>query len=254
MPRPVIILGLGYTTKRLARQLQQSGRPFHTANGHPPNPAGLPHGGVLVHSIPPVEEPDRSSIRQLVRTLEPARILYISSTGVYGAQTNIDETSIAVPDDEKGRARLDDEQWLAATGIPTLILRSAAIYGPGRGIHMRLRNGALTGLPRGAGGVVSRVHVDDLAALLAAGIDSDLTGAWPVADDRPAASAEVIRWYAAKLGLNLPEMPGELSVPQRGRFVDGRKIREVLAVKLEYPSWETGIPASDEETDDLSAD
>ena len=247
MPRPVIILGLGYTTKRLARHLQESGRIFHAATGHPPNPAGLPHGAVLVHSIPPVEEPDRSAIRGCIRTIEPARIVYISSTGVYGPRTNVDETAIAAPDDDKGHARLADEEWLAATGVPTLVLRSAAIYGPGRGIHMRLRTGALTGLPRGAGGVVSRIHVDDLAALLAAGIDSDLTGAWPVADDRPAASSEVIRWYAANQGMNLPEIPEELSIPQRGRFVDGRKIRELLGVKLKYPSWETGIPASEEE-------
>jgi len=249
MPRPVIILGLGYTTKRLARRLQDSGRTVLAATGHPPNPDGLPHGAVLVHSIPPVEEPDRSAIRECIRAIEPARILYISSTGVYGAETNVNETTVTAGDDEKGRARLAEEDWLAATGVPTLILRSAAIYGPGRGIHMRLRTGALTGLPRGAGGIVSRIHVDDLAALLAAGIDSDLTGAWPVADDRPAASSEVIRWYAARLGFSLPEIPGELQVPQRGRFVDGRKIRELLAVKLKYPSWETGIPASEEEAD-----
>jgi nucleoside-diphosphate-sugar epimerase len=247
MPRPVIILGLGYTTKRLARQLQQSGRAVHAAIGHPPNPEGLPHDAVLVHSIPPVEEPDQSAIRECIRAMKPARTLYISSTGVYGPQTNVDETTLAAPDDDKGRARLADEEWLTATGVPTLILRSAAIYGPGRGIHMRLRNGVLTGLPRGAGGIVSRIQVDDLAALLAVGIDSDLTGAWPVADDRPAASSEVIRWYAAKLGISLPVIPGELSIPQRGRFVDGRKIRELLGIKLKYPSWETGIPASEEE-------
>jgi nucleoside-diphosphate-sugar epimerase len=258
MPRPVIILGLGYTTKRLARDLQQSGRIVHAAIGHPPSPEGLPHGAVLIHSIPPVEEPDRSAIRECIRAMGPTRVLYISSTGVYGPQTNVDETTIASPDDDKGRARLADEEWLIstgmATGIPALILRSAAIYGPGRGIHMRLRNGGLTGLPRGAGGVVSRIHVDDLAALLAAGIDSDLTGAWPVADDRPAASSEVIGWYATKLGISLPEIPGELSIPQRGRFVDGRKIRELLSVKLKYPSWETGIPASQKEEDEEEAD
>jgi nucleoside-diphosphate-sugar epimerase len=254
MPRPVIILGLGYTTKCLLRRLQQGRRTVHTATGRPPNPEGAPHNAVLVHSIPPVAEPDRSAIRHFIRTVEPARILYISSTGVYGAQTNVDETTIAAPDDEKGRDRLAEEEWLTETGIPTLIVRSAAIYGPGRGIHMRLRSGALTGIPRGAGGVVSRIHVEDLAALLAAGIDSDLTGAWPVADDRPAASAEVIRWYAAKSGLNLPEIPGELSVPQRGRFVDGRKVRAILGVKLKYPSWETGIPASEEKMDPTEAD
>jgi nucleoside-diphosphate-sugar epimerase len=245
MPRPVVILGLGYTTSRLARQLEQSGRAVYAATGHPPRPEGFPRGAVLVHSIPPVEEPDRSAIREFIRSIEPGRIVYISSTGVYGAQTSVDETTLAAPENDKGRARLAEEQWLVSTGIPALILRSAAIYGPGRGIHMRLREGRLAGLPRGAGGVVSRIHVDDLAALLEAGIDSGLTGAWPVADDRPASSVEVLTWYAARLGIALPEIPGELSIPQRGRFVDGRKIREQLGVKLRYPTWETGIPASE---------
>jgi nucleoside-diphosphate-sugar epimerase len=245
MTRPVILLGLGFTTTRLERQLRQSGRAVYSATGHPPGAEGLPNGAVLVHSIPPVEEPDRSAIHRFIQTVAPSRIVYISSTGVYGGQTRVDAATIAAPDDDKGRARLAEEAWLLSTGIPALILRSAAIYGPGRGIHMRLREGRLAGLPRGAGGVVSRIHVDDLAALLQAGIDSDLIGPWPVADDRPESSVEVLRWYAARKSISLPEIAEEKLVPQRGRSVDGRKIRELLNVTLKYPTWETGIPASE---------
>jgi nucleoside-diphosphate-sugar epimerase len=208
----------------------------------------------VVHSVPPLEEKDNAGIHDLIQAIMPRRILYISSTGVYGSQTEVDADTPVSPNDEKGRARMAEENWIA--GPPgncvwsSLILRSAAIYGPGRGIHVRLREGKL---PRGAGGVVSRIHVDDLAAILQAGIDSQLDGAWPVADDYPAASEEVADWCAEYMDLVLPSgsAPG-VSIAGRnmtgrniaGRSVDGTRIRQLLEVKLKYASYRTGIPAS----------
>ena len=121
-----------------------------------------------------------------------------------------------------------------------LIVRSAAIYGPGRGVHVRLREGKI---PRGAGGVVSRIHVDDLVSILEAGIDSELKGAWPVADEWPAPTEEVVAWCAKRMGIAFPHDTSQ-HFPASGRRVDGRKIRELLGVALEYPSYRTGIPAS----------
>jgi nucleoside-diphosphate-sugar epimerase len=199
----------------------------------------LPKGGVLIHSIPPLADPEKSAIRSLIREIAPRRILYISSTGVYGDHIDVNEHTHARPNDDKGHARIYEEAWLASLG-PTLILRSAAIYGPGRGVHVRLREGKL---PRGAGGVVSRIHVDDLAGILEAGIDSPLTGAWPVADENPAPSEEVAAWCADQMGLAVPEQPVN-RFPVAGRSVDGRKIGELLGVKLKYPSYRAGIAAS----------
>jgi nucleoside-diphosphate-sugar epimerase len=236
---PVAILGLGYTTERLARRLRARGISVYVAK----TAEHIPPGAILVHSIPPLAEPDNSVIHALITAIQPPRILYISSTGVYGSQTDVDETTPASPNDEKGFARLAEEEWLADPAFPgrsTLILRSAAIYGPGRGVHMRLREGKL---PRGAGGTISRIHVDDLVSILEAGIASELEGAWPVADERPALSEEVVAWCADHMGIALPEGATE-SFPVSGRRVDGRKVRELLGVALEYPSYRTGIPAS----------
>lgn len=257
MPDPVILLGLGFTTTRLAIRLEESHRDVHAAVRNPERyahfgvkisaliPQNFPQRAILVHTIPPLEDPEKSKIRNFVRAINPGRILYISSTSVYGEQSRVNETTAPAPQDEKGRARIDEEQWLTETGIPILIFRSAAIYGPGRGIHARLREGTLTALPRGAGGIVSRIHVDDLAAHLEAGIDSTLTGAWPVADERPATSEEIIAWCAKRMGTPLPEITENIRQVNAGRRVNGEKIRELLSVTLRYPSWETGIPASE---------
>jgi hypothetical protein len=85
--------------------------------------------------------------------------------------------------------------------------------------------------------------VDDLAALLEAGIESKLEGAWPVADEQPAASEEVADWCAKRMGITLPE-ESWARFPVSGRNVNGTKIRELLGVGLKYPSYRTGIEAS----------
>lgn len=123
----------------------------------------------------------------------------------------------------------------------SLILRSAAIYGPGRGVHTAIREGKV---PRGAGAaVVSRIHVDDLAGIIEAGIFSDIQGAWPVADNEPCATDEIIHWCRERLRLKT-ESPAETGRPIAGRRVDGGKICELLRVGLKYPSWREGITAS----------
>lgn len=257
MSDPVVILGLGFTTQRLARRLRQHGADVYAAVRGTDRfaefaelgvrlrslvPRGIPKGAVLVHSAPPLADPEKSVIRTLIRDIAPKRVLYISSTGVYGAQANITEHTPAAPNDEKGRARVEEEEWIASPQAPwsALILRSAAIYGPGRGVHVRLREGKI---PRGTGGVVSRIHVDDLAALLEAGIESKLEGAWPVADEHSAASEEVADWCAKRMGITLPEESWS-RFPVVGRNVNGTKIRELLGVGLKYPSYRTGIEAS----------
>jgi nucleoside-diphosphate-sugar epimerase len=162
---------------------------------------------------------------------------------VYGDQVDVDENTPAEPSDDRGRLRLEEERWLAHGPWTSLMLRSAAIYGPGRGVHVSIREGKL---PRSAGsGIVSRIHVDDLAAIIEAGIFSDVQGAWPVADEAPCSSEQIARWCRRLLQLQ-PVRGREMPFGRRiaGRRVDGRKIREMLKVDLLYPSWKTGIKDS----------
>lgn len=94
---------------------------------------------------------------------------------------------------------------------------------------------------------VSRIHVDDLATHALAALTSDVTGAWPVADEEPCTTIEITRFCCDLLGLPIPESvaSGSLDETRRtDRRVDGRAIRARLGITLEYPSYRTGIPAS----------
>jgi nucleoside-diphosphate-sugar epimerase len=253
----VVILGLGFTGTRLARRLIRRGVPVAAiVRGVErfPEMAGLgvrlaelagnvriPENAIVAHLIPPLPEPENTALRESILKVAPKRVVYISSTGVYGGRTDVDWESPAMPNDERGGLRLEEERWIACGPWSSLILRSAAIYGPGRGVHAAVREGKI---PRGVGsGITSRIHVEDLAALVEAGLFADLQGAWPVADDAPCATAEIVRWCADLMHLEAVSRDENGGKTVAGRNVDGRKIREILGVELKYPSWKTGIAA-----------
>jgi nucleoside-diphosphate-sugar epimerase len=254
----VVILGLGFTGTRLARRLIGRGIPVlalvrgverfieMAASGVrlaelTGNVEG-PGNAIVAHLIPPLPGPENAALRETILKLAPKRVVYVSSTGVYGDRTDVDWETPAMPNDDRGRLRLEEERWIASGPWTSLILRSAAIYGPGRGVHAAVRAGKM---PRGAGsGITSRIHVDDLAAIVEAGLFTDLQGAWPVADDAPCATSEIVRWCAELMRLEAVSQEGNAGKPVAGRNVDGRKIREILGVELKYPSWQTGIAAS----------
>jgi nucleoside-diphosphate-sugar epimerase len=201
----------------------------------------LPRNAILAHLVPPLPEPENSALRETILKLEPRRVVYVSSTGVYGGQTDVDWDTTAEPNDERGRLRLEEERWIASGPWTSLILRAAAIYGPGRGVHAAIREGRM---PRGASsGIVSRIQVDDLAAIVEAGLFSEVRGVWPVADDVPCPSAEIASWCAELLRLEVVTEHENSGSRVTGRRVNGRKIREILGVELRYPSWQAGIAA-----------
>ena len=251
--RPIVLLGLGFTTRRLAKRLLRRGESpigiarqpaVHADLGitvHPLDPALAPREAILVHTIPPLNEPVRSRLHEFLSEIEPRRVVYISATSVYGDQVNVDEATPAHPSGEKSVARFEEEQWLLSNTWSNLIIRPAAIYGPGRGVQERIREGKL---PRGSEtGVVSRIHVDDLVSVLDAGIHSDLEGAWPLADQHPCPSEEIAAFCARLLKIHLPGNATAI-FPVAGRNVNGHKILELLGVRLKYPNYESGIPAS----------
>ncbi len=261
MAEMVIVLGLGFTGQRLARRLLHRGeRVFAAVRGVDRfrdlatagltlseltcDPCPLPRHATIAHLIPPLPPSENVRLRGLIEELEPARVVYISSTGVYGDRSEVDEESPVEPNDERGRNRLAEEIWIRSHSWSSLILRAAAIYGPGRGVHVAVRQGKA---PRGAGsGIVSRIHVDDLAAITEAGIYSTLEGAWPVADDEPCATGEIVAWCVERYGTkDLPSASPD--PPIAGRRVNGEAIRRKLGVALRYHSWKTGIPASIQE-------
>jgi nucleoside-diphosphate-sugar epimerase len=270
----LIILGLGFTGQRLAARLLRRGVPVYAAVrgvdrfqglaaaglrlaelADPDSVVQFPRQAIVAHLIPPLPEPENFELRARIEAFEPRRVVYVSSTAIYGEQIDVDSDTVPKPHDDRGRRRFEEEQWIASGPWTSLILRAAGIYGPGRGVHAALSAGKM---PRSAGsGIVSRIHVDDLARLIEAGMFSDVAGAWPVADEAPCSSAEIAAWCLEALQLGnaaFHRMTEPLPQPgMPGRNVNGRRIREILDVELEYPTWRTGIPACLAEEDADSA-
>ncbi len=209
----ILILGCGFTGERVAARFLARGAQVTATTRTPQRLSHLrargakvvatsdfashvQSGMLVLHSIPPEGS---------VGLLEPLRglaerIVYLSSTTVYGDAAHVDETTPAQADAEHARARLAVERSIAEGPWQSLILRPAAIYGPGRGVQESIKRGAHSVSDR----YVSRVHVEDLATHAEAALLSQLTGAYPVADEEPCTSWEIAQFCSSLL--NVPVM------------------------------------------------
>jgi nucleoside-diphosphate-sugar epimerase len=276
-----LILGCGFTGRRVAAALAAQGHAVWATSRHPErlalpgvrgllldldDPASLvcavaavPAGVRVLLSMPLIGDQHggwpgvwHDPTPRLLHALngKPERVVYLSTTGVYGAQIEIDESSLPSPRGPRERLRVEAEQAVQAGAWSSMVLRPAAIYGPGRGVHESMRRGTFR-LPGDGTRFISRIHVEDLATLASAALLSGQglsgqTGAWPVADEEPCISLEICRFVSRLTGLPMPESapPGSVSETLRnGRKVDGRAVLRLLGVRLRYASYRTGIPA-----------
>lgn len=185
---------------------------------------------------------------------------YLSTTGVYGNTDGafVDELSPLNPSSPRSRRRVDAEtDWMSLWTdhkIPTHVFRLAGIYGPGRSSFDQIRRGQAKRIQK-PGHVFSRIHIDDIANILAASIARPNPGAaYNVCDDEPAPPAEVVEYACDLLGIDPPEVedfetakqrmtPMGLSFWQDNRRVSNRRIREELGVQLAHPDYRSGLLA-----------
>ena len=180
---------------------------------------------------------------------------YLSTTGVYGDHDGewVTEDTPLNPATARGRARVEAEAaWGAIHGLPLHVFRLAGIYGPGRGPFAKVRDGTARRIIK-AGQVFSRIHVEDIGAVLAASIARPNPGAvYNVCDDDPAPPQDVIGHAAELLGLPLPPAEdfetAELSPMARSfyaesKMVSNKRIKDELGVKLLYPDYRSGLKA-----------
>ncbi len=216
----------------------------------------IPRGAVVVDLAPPADR-GVSAEENLVAAAARAgarRLVYVSSSGVYGPAGGawIDEDAVPAPTGALGQRRLAAESALLAAaadaGLSAVSLRAAAIYGPHRGVHVRIAAGTYQVIGDG-GGHVSRIHVDDLAAaVIAAAAAPQLRTAYNVADDEPTRVRDHADAVAAMLGLPPPpSIPLEQANPDArdlftgDRRVSNRRLREELGAELAYPTWREGL-------------
>ena len=231
----------------------------------------LPARYAVIYSVPPA--PDQPGDPRLGRFLAmlphaPERVVYLSTTGVYGNRDGdrVDESSEPRPESASAERRFAAERMLAewCTGRQTtaVVLRVPGIYGPGRLGTDRIRAG-MPVIEEKAANPGNRIHVDDLATCCLAALSPDVPdGIYNVGDGDHRSGSWFTNEVARQAGLPPPPTislaqaqetfsPMRLSFLRESRIVDTTKMRRVLGVNPKYANAADGIAASLREEKDL---
>jgi nucleoside-diphosphate-sugar epimerase len=213
-----------------------------------------------------------------------ASFVLVQTLAVYGqgSDETISEDTPTQPNSQLGQISLQAEGHLRDAvrrrGFPARFVRAGTIYGPGRRTVDALRRKRLRMLG-GGGNLSSRIHVDDLATVLAAVAERGRTGeVYLAVDDEPVSMAEYFdhladrahvpapgstpRWLAramisgfgltSKLTKGHAPLGHNLYALVTGKYAcSNRKIRNELGVELAYPTYVEGVESllADEDED-----
>jgi nucleoside-diphosphate-sugar epimerase len=281
-----VIVGCGYVGQRLARALPGAVRALTGSSASAarlrasgidaqacdldalqaaaPLPVATADRILIYLAPPPGDGPTDSRLRRMLGALDgkPSRIVYMSTTGVYGdaAGASVDESRPPRPTSDRARARLDAETALrdfcGEQGVEWVVLRVPGIYGPGRLPLERIRRGdpVITEEQAGPG---NRIHVDDLVSVCvaAATLPAAANRLYNAGDGNHASSTAYFRLVARLAGLPEPPAvsrdeaarrlsPATWSFLAESRRVDTTRMRQELRVPLRYVDLEEGIRAS----------
>ncbi len=270
----VLVAGCGYVGAELAGQLAASG---HRVWGLRRRPAGLPPGveplaadltrpatladlpadlEVVVYAAA-ADAADEGAYRatyvdgprHLLAALagqgqRPRRLLFTSSTGVYGQDDGswVDEDSPAEPATATGRVLLEGERLLREGPFPATVVRLAGLYGPGRLLLVdQLRSGAAE-VTAGRAEYLNLVHRDDAAGLLAhlAGV-ADPAPLYLGVDWEPAERSALLGWLAERLGVAPPRVVADRRGGRHGgnKRCSNRRLLDSGHV-FRFPTWRDG--------------
>jgi nucleoside-diphosphate-sugar epimerase len=285
----VSIVGCGYTGLRLAQRWRKRGqgvRGFATraeslrqiaAAGAESQrldldmePPILDFDGQLVYyTVPPAPAGvgDQRLERLLARMAgHPRRLIYFSTTGVYGDRRGaaVDEDTPPAPATARAARRLAAEgavrAWAESNAVSWCILRIPGIYGPGRLPLERLgrRDPAIDPREAMPG---NRIHVEDLVtACVAAGDASRADGRiYNVTDGTDDSLTAYLQRVARLAHLPMPPLvsasdaqrtfsPRSWSFLGESRRVDNTRMLGELGVALAYHDLDAGIRASLQES------
>jgi nucleoside-diphosphate-sugar epimerase len=272
----LLCFGFGFSAQELARQLDRTLwrisatsrsdqglakiAEAHCAALHFSDLSSLENFSHVLVSTPPDDNGD-PVIAKFSNELVRRRfkwVGYLSTTGVYGHHGGdwITEETALQPSLVRSRSRVMAEtQWLELFhrhGLPVHFFRLAGIYGPGRNALEQLRAGKARRIIK-PGQIFSRIHVEDIAGILAASMAKPCVGrAYNCADDEPCPPQDVITYAARLLGVEPPPeedfATAALSPMARSFYADCKKvangrIKTELGVTLRYPTYREGLAA-----------
>ncbi len=190
----------------------------------------------------------------------PEKIIYISTTGVYGDRRGgrVDENTPPRPQTERAKRRFDAEQrllrWSETHAVSVIILRVAGIYSQKRLPIESIRQLRPVLCPEDAP-YSNRIHADDLAGIcIAASRYETGTTIYNVTDGQVSTMTDYYHGIADTLGLpRCPEItrrqaerqlpPAMLSYLDESRRIDNSKMLTELKVRLKYPDLASGLAA-----------
>ncbi|UGQ47456.1 SDR family oxidoreductase [Massilia endophytica] len=209
----------------------------------------------VVHLAPPPAEGMKDPRTRNVTAILPdrARLVYVSTTGVYGDAGGawIDETRTVAPQNARAHRRVDAERvlrrWARRAGGRLSILRVPGIYAADRLPLKRLEQGTPALLPE-QDVYTNHVHADDLAAIVLQALRLGRPGRiYHAVDDSDMKMGEYFDAVADAFGMPRPPRlprgelaqavsPAMLSFMAESRRLGNRRLKEELGVRLRYPS------------------
>ena len=227
--------------------------------------AGL--ADIVLHFAPPPEHGTLDTrTRRLLAALgrgqqPPRRLIYISTSGVYGdcAGERIDETRPLRPITARAQRRVDAERQLRGfgrrKGVCVSILRAPGIYAAERLPLERLRRG-VPALCAEDDVFTNHIHADDLAMLACAAVRHGRANrCYNASDDGQLKMGEYFDLVAERFALpraprikrsEAPALlsPLQLSFISESRRLDNRRIKNELRARLRYPHVADGLDAA----------
>ena len=211
---------------------------------------------------PPAKGTQDSRMKHFLATINPqalpGKVIYISTSGVYGDQQGrlVNEETPLNPQVDRAKRRFDAEQQLSAWGqahaVPVIILRVGGIYGPGRLPIQRIKD-RVPMVYENLAPQTNRIHADDLAQVcFAAALKTTGSQIYNVTDGTNSNMTEYFNTIADAFGLQRPPLvswdeaqrvisPGMLSYLKESRKLDNSKMLKELGIKLLYPSLQNGL-------------
>lgn len=175
----------------------------------------------------------------------PSRVVFVSSTAVYGVDdgSDVDEDTPVSPSSPTAEVLVEAERALWSRRPDAVVLRLAGIYGPGRmGLVERVRAG--TAIRPDPDVLANRIHRDDAAAaaLHVATVVERPERCYLGVDDAPTPLGEVIGFLAEALGEPVPAS-GPVERRRGGdKRCRGDRLR-ATGLPLEYPTFREGYRA-----------